>query len=463
MLKYKQYQEDVAEDIKSTLSKAGCQPILFIGSGFSKRYAKAPNWEQLLKKLGSDCSTIIKEYGYYKQTIPDLIDIGSTFAEFYKEWAWGDGKDNFPKDFFQGNFPSSIFIKYAVTEILSGLGAHNGTYGSAELDSEIEALKSISPHAIITTNYDQMLEEIFPTFLKIIGQQILREPYLSIGEIFKIHGCITDPSSLVLTREDYNNFNNDKKYLSAKLLTYFVEHPLLFIGYAANDPNIKNVLYDISRMYRPELVLSPNIYILEWDENIDENSMPTKERVLLVGENVEVRIKSITASSFEWVFKAFGAHSTIEKVDLKILRSLMARTVNLIRRDIPSKNVNVNFQTLEHAIQSSETFGNLLGVTLLDNPVDVNAKYPYTPTMLGIKLGYKDFNGLNQIIKKLHRESGIDICAFDNCYHCKLKIGIAEKSFSRKYSDLAYDLLLKVKNGEHYSLPNDFLPISKKS
>ncbi len=47
------------------------------------------------------------------------------------------------------------------------------------------------------------------------------------------------PLSLVLTQGDYEAFETDKKYLSAKLLTYFAEHPLLFIGYGANDPNIR--------------------------------------------------------------------------------------------------------------------------------------------------------------------------------------------------------------------------------
>ncbi len=48
---YKQYQDEVTQDILNVLGQAGCQPILFIGSGFSKRYAGAPNWEELLSGL----------------------------------------------------------------------------------------------------------------------------------------------------------------------------------------------------------------------------------------------------------------------------------------------------------------------------------------------------------------------------------------------------------------------------
>ena len=457
MENYQQYQREVRADIEAVLSRAGCQPILFIGSGFSKRYVNAPNWDQLLEALAGHCPTIEKPYGYYKQTVPDPIDIGSIFAERFQEWAWGKGKAEFPDELFSGQIPIASFIKHSVTKMLHGIFPTDGKFGSAELDNEINSLKSIRPHAIITTNYDELLEGIFPNYERIIGQQILQKPYLSIGEIFKIHGCVSDPSSLVLTREDYDEFNDDKKYLSAKLLTYFAEHPILFIGYSAQDPNIKNVLYDLSRMFRPALSLSPNIYVLEWDSTINSDSVPPRERVILVGDSTEVRIKSISASSFDWVFDAFGANSVLEKVDLKTLRSLMARTVNLIRRDIPTRNIDVNYATLEQAVQSSESFGNLLGVTLLDGPANVNAQYPYTATMLGHKIGYRDFNGVNQLFNIVKKQTGVDVKSFDNIFHFKLKTGIAESSFSRKYSNAALVLLSKVKMGEQYELPADVI------
>ena len=60
-----------------------------------------------------------------------------------------------------------------------------------------------------------------------------------------MHGCVTDPVSLVFTQGNYDQFIRKKKYLSAKLLTYFSEHPLIFVGYGAGDPNIKAILSDI--------------------------------------------------------------------------------------------------------------------------------------------------------------------------------------------------------------------------
>ena len=69
-----------------------------------------------------------------------------------------------------------------------------------------------------------------------------------IAEIYKIHGCCSDPKSLVLTKSDYEDFHKKNPYLAAKLLSIFLEHPILFIGYSLHDENIKSILCSISAM-----------------------------------------------------------------------------------------------------------------------------------------------------------------------------------------------------------------------
>ncbi|WP_312446264.1 SIR2 family protein [Stutzerimonas nitrititolerans] len=461
---YLQYQEEVTTDIAEVLSEAQCQPILFVGSGFTKRYASGPNWEQLLTKLAETCPLIDKDFAYYKQLYQsDLKKIGSVFSELYLRWAWDEGKDSFPESYFSADSPRDIFIKHAVSEILKGLGPDkNGSYGSPELDTEIKALKEISPHAIITTNYDEIIEPLFPDYERVVGQQIIRKSFLSIGEIFKIHGCRTAPQSIVLNEEDYKRFDEDHKYLSAKLLTYFIEHPLIFIGYSAEDPNIKAILYDVDRMIKAaEYELVPNIYILEWDPRLTAGSYPPRDKVISVAANINIRIKSITASSFEWVYQAFGAAGDLEKINTKLLRSLMARSVELIRSDIPKKHIEINFQQLEHAVESGETFATLFGVTSLSDPSKVNLDYKYVLTGVAQKLGFKTWHKARELIIKLREESGFDMFATDNKYHISLKMGHKSNTIIHKYTDAAVDLLKKVLNGEEYQLDTDTVEVEK--
>jgi hypothetical protein len=462
--KYSQYQKDVSEDIAKVLADAECQPILFVGSGFTKRYANGPNWEELLTALADECPLIDKDFAYYKQTYNgDLKKIGSIFTDIYREWAWGDGKSEFPEEYFNANAPSDIFIKHAISDLLGNLGPdENGSYGSQELDLEIEALKKISAHAIITTNYDEVIEPLFPEYESVIGQQIMRKGYLSIGEIFKIHGCRTLPQSIVINESDYQRFDEDHKYLSAKLLTYFIEHPLVFIGYRADDPNIKAILHDVYRMVRATTTeIVPNIFILQWDQTLTENSSPAREYVIAVAPDVNIRIKSITASSFEWVFSAFGQAGNLEKINTKLLRALMARSVELIRSDIPKKHVEINFEQLEHAVESGPSFAKLFGVTSLADPSKVNIDYKYAATGVGQRLGYDTWHEVRKIINKIKEETGVDITATDNKYHIALKLGHKSQQLTHRYTEAAVDLFRKVINGEPYEIDQGEVDVGK--
>jgi hypothetical protein len=463
---YKQYQQEVSADIASVLAAASCQPILFIGSGFTKRYAGGPSWEELLRKLAAACPLIDKDFAYYKQAHGgDLKKIGSLFSDIYREWAWNKGKSKFPAEYFTEAYASDVFIKHTIAELLRDLGPKGGkgTYGSPELDAEIAALKSISAHAVITTNYDEVLEPLFPEYERVVGQQILRKPYLAIGEIFKIHGCISDPLSIVINEADYQRFQEDHKYLSAKLLTYFVEHPLVFIGYRAEDPNIKAILYDVDRMVRANFQLVPNIYVVEWDPSIKEDSYPARDKVLSVSLDTNIRIKSITAASFEWVFKAFGQAGNLEKINTKLLRALMARAVELVRCNIPKKHVEIDFKTLDHSVSTGENFAKLFGVTSIADPSQVNLNYRYTLSQVAEELGYTYWSKAHDLIQVLKDQTGFDMKASDNKYHITMRVGKAAKSVTNKYSEAAVDLLRSVLNGEKYVLDTGPINEDKKS
>lgn len=454
MPNYAQYQEEIKSDIAQTLQGLQCQPILFIGSGFSLRYGNGPNWEALLTQLANACPTIDKEFAYYKQKYDgDLTRVGSHFANEYFEWAWSpNGKKQFPSDLFGAEIPRDAYIKHKATELLK----HITTDGADKsLQSELESLKKLGPHAVITTNYDALLEPLFPQYEVVVGQSVFRHSSLVVGEIFKIHGSITIPGSIVLTKEDYDVFNRDKKYLSAKLLTYFAEHPMLFIGYSATDQNIKNILYDMSRMFGTTSVLLPNIYILQWDKAITATSVPAKEHVLEVGDDLNVRIKSISANDFGWVYDAFGVGGTMEKVNLKALRALANRMHNLIRTDIPTKNVQVNYEALEHAISNEEAFGKLFGVTNIGDPAAANAHHPYTASQLAEQIGVSHWYHANTLIDKVKNDTGFDMKAFDNIYHVDIKTGKAVGSRTRKYSEAAVALLKLVSCGACYEVPKN--------
>lgn len=461
---YKTYQEEVSADITKVLGDAECQPILFVGSGFSKRYAKGPSWEELLNALAKKCPEIDKDFAYYKQTYNgDLKKIGTVFTDLYREWAWGKGKSSFPSEYFDASAPPDIFIKHSIGQLLKDIGPDaKGSYGSKELDAEIEALKNISAHAIITTNYDRVIEPLFPEYEVVIGQQIMRKGYLAIGEIFKIHGCLSQPQTIIVNEDDYRRFEDDHQYLSAKLLTYFIEHPLIFVGYRADDPNIKAILYDVYRMVRASTSdIVPNIYILQWDPTLTDASNPAREYVISIAADVNIRIKSITANTFEWVFKAFGQAGDLEKINTKLLRALMARSVELIRTDIPKKHVEIDFKQLSHAVESGENFARLFGVTSLSDPSKVNLDYKYAISGVAQELGFTYWYKVRKMISEIAEQTGFDITSTDNKYHIAYKLGHKSDQLSHKYTEVAVDLFRRYMKGQPLELDTGTVAVDK--
>lgn len=451
-MNYSDYQERIKEDISECLESMGVQPILFFGSGMSQRYMNAPTWESLLTEVASRCPKIDKSLAYFKQKHGSLIKIGSIFSEYVREWAW-EQPSAFPETLFEGDQPADIYIKHIVSEILKEVS--QGEQAKSIKDSyklELNALKSINPYSVITTNYDEMLEEIFDGYIPVVGQSILRANYASVGEILKIHGSLSDPQSIVLTEDDYSVFKKKKKYLSAKLLTYFAEHPLVILGYSAQDPNIKDILSDIDEILSQNNDLIPNIYIVEWDCDAEKTGSHPSEKLISIDNDKSIRVKLVRASCFEWVFSALASGEAIDSINPKLLRSVLARTYNLVRHDIPSKTIEVDFQILEHAVSSEENFSKLYGITTLEDPVAINATYPYTITSVAQKLGYSHWNKVHQLFDVVKEKNEFDIRRSDNNYHIAIKSG--KSSTTHKYSEACIELLKRVRNGEEYTLRN---------
>ena len=101
------YKAAITANIKKCIAEKGVQPILFLGSGVPRRYFGAPDWAGLLTEMASHCPLIDKAFAYYEQSYQSMRHIGQAFAEFYKEWAWGEGKSQFPDHYYSKDLNSN--------------------------------------------------------------------------------------------------------------------------------------------------------------------------------------------------------------------------------------------------------------------------------------------------------------------------------------------------------------------
>jgi hypothetical protein len=364
---YDEYKSDIKNRIASVIEELKSQPILFVGTGLSIRYFGAPGWKELLREM-ADSDAVDREYEFYQQTMADEKEIAEEFAGLYNEWAWDDsetgGRDEYPSSLFDPNQPSDIYLKHSVASHLEQLTPKSTSDLSEADEREIDMLREIQPHAVITTNYDTFLEDfVFPEYERVIGQRLIEEPFANIGEIFKIHGCVTEPAEIVLTQSDYDAFDTTKEYLSAKLLTFFTEHPVLIVGYEPNDPNVKRILSGVNQAIS-DTDRQPNIFLVDYVRETPDTGNINQEKLVEVGDGDEMVVNYIRANSFDWIFESFSESGEIKGVNSKLLRKLINNTYEIIREEAPQREIAVG--KLENIAGDKDQMLDILGIAPLD-------------------------------------------------------------------------------------------------
>lgn len=218
--------EDALKEMEEKIKDIGKAPVLFIGSGLSRRYYDTPDWQKLLEIIAKKVDISVEEmnkWGSYEYKATEL--------EYH---CFANQKPDYSK---QEN------RRYPLRKIIKEIFDEKNTV-LEKMKEEIDELASVIPTAIVTTNYDNLLKDkIWKGYDVCIGQDIIyknRDRYSKT--IYKIHGCISDVSSIVITQEDYDRFMSKSKYLYSKLMTLFCENPIIFMGYSISDANVKNVL-----------------------------------------------------------------------------------------------------------------------------------------------------------------------------------------------------------------------------
>ncbi len=223
-------------------------PFLFVGAGLSRRYYSLPSWQALIT-IFIDKITNGDPVGwakYFQSYGPDYAQIASVVEqEFNKKWFNTPSVRTLSPEMMEAVIKENCSPFKA--EIASFIISHSQI--NTQYEKEIKTLKGLTKRNIagfITTNYDSFLEDVAPGYVSYVGQEeLLFSSIQNIAEIYKIHGSVTNPNSIVITAADYQDFDAKAAYLSAKLLTIFLENPIIFIGYSITDSNIRKIITSI--------------------------------------------------------------------------------------------------------------------------------------------------------------------------------------------------------------------------
>lgn len=304
----------VEEVLERHLDRAQTRPFLFVGSGFSRRYLGLETWTDLLRLFASE----VGEFEYYLSAFDShLPRTAGLIARDYAEFWWKHERKIEEREKHRKTATrSSSPLKIAISEHISQISDFD--LSASPYQAELKCLSGLSADGIITTNWDLLLESLFPSYRVFIGQKsIVTQTPQNIGEIYKIHGCCSDPNSLVLTQDDYEEFDAKRAYLAAKLITIFVEHPVIFLGYSVSDSNIISLLKAIVRgLGQSELErLRDNLIFVQRSKS--DRPVGVKETVLVV-EDLQRPVVQVIADDFEKIYKAIGKQK--RKLPASVLR-----------------------------------------------------------------------------------------------------------------------------------------------
>lgn len=107
------------------------------------------------------------------------------------------------------------------------------------------AIFDINPAHIITTNYDQLLESSKNIFCEQYQVIVYDKDLLNADKgkyIIKMHGDLSDASSIVLKEQDYLDYSQKHVLIELFIKSLLTDHIVLFLGYSLNDYNIKLIL-----------------------------------------------------------------------------------------------------------------------------------------------------------------------------------------------------------------------------
>lgn len=342
------------------LQDADALPFLFVGSGFTKRYLGLPTWMPLIEYVAS--LTYPNEFGFasainavnksydidlnYNDYMTHLTDHISNDLDkiWYTDERFEDSRNEF----------SDLALNKHVSPFKIEVAKYIRSFGTdhilSPMNSEIDELRKIANRSVagvITTNYDNLVESIFDYETYASQEELLFHTKYDLGEVYKIHGSVSNPESILINTQDYKNIEVKHKYISAKLLTIFVEHPIFFIGYSLGDQDIRNILFDIQMGLSKDQLsqIEKRLFFVTYDENCLEPEVTTFTIDFEKGNSLT--IGRITLKNYADLYKTIGQSST--KYPVKLLRyakrdlyqfTLTTKPTNKVVLSVPEENMN---------------------------------------------------------------------------------------------------------------------------
>ncbi|MHC8667939.1 SIR2 family protein [Bacillus cereus] len=297
-------------------------PVVFIGAGISKRFLNNfPDWTSLLEEFWNELklgnfygefnnirTKIEKENsGYSEKEVEHYANIkmGSIVEEKYNESFNNESikiEGFSTKDAYCTKISpfkkaiSERFKKYHLKE---------------EMLEEYQTFKKmlLKTQIVLTTNYDSFIEDSYNNesdyeIKKYIGQKGFFEETYGFAELYKIHGCIEKPADIIISEQDYTNFEKNSVLISAKIIAMMMNSPIVFMGYSLTDINVRKIIKDFTRsLSEKEMqLLEERLVLIERKENEDGFI-----EEVINDKDLGCKLKIIKTDNFKEIFRIISS------------------------------------------------------------------------------------------------------------------------------------------------------------
>ena len=201
----------------------------------------------------------------------------------------------------------------------------NSFLSDESLNDNIRIITRLPISTYWTTNYDELIEEGLKENNRRADVKISPDT-LSINIVdrdaivYKMHGDVRTPSEAVLTKDDYETYNQKRKLFTTALQGDLVSKTFLFVGFGFEDPNLESILGKIKNLLGER---TRDHYCIQ--KKVLEQDYKNREEYSYAKIKQELKIEDLKRYGIDTVL--VDDYSEIPKLILKIEEEYFKNTI----------------------------------------------------------------------------------------------------------------------------------------